>query len=181
MNQTIVVIGGCRSGKSRYALELAEGISPTGRLFVATSVPEDAEMMDRVRRHREERGPDWNTLEEPVRLAEALAAHAPDSGVILVDCVTLWISNLMLQTDDIGAIQGRIHQLCLCLASACCPVVLVTNEVGGGIVPENRLARHFRDLVGFANQTVAAGADRVVWMVAGIPVVIKGKRGDQGV
>jgi adenosylcobinamide kinase/adenosylcobinamide-phosphate guanylyltransferase len=168
------VIGGCRSGKSRFALDTADSISKEEKIFIATCVPHDAEMQRRVDRHQKERGHSWKTVETPVHLPQAIAACSRRAKVLLVDCLTLWISNLMLDIEDDELINERITELIQSFNSANCPLVLVSNEVGTGVVPENRLARRFRDLVGAANQAVAARADRVVWMVAGIPVIIKG-------
>jgi len=176
LNEVIFVIGGCRSGKSRYALETADGVSKEEKIFIATCVAHDAEMEQRVDRHQKERGPNWQTVETPVHLYRAITACSRQAKVLLVDCLTLWISNLMLEIEDDEIISERITELVQSFNSANCPVVLVSNEVGAGIVPENSLARRFRDLVGAANQAVATRADRVVWMVAGIPVIIKGNR-----
>lgn len=167
------VLGGCRSGKSSYALKLAEQIPGTEKIFIATCIPHDQEMKDRVERHRNERSSIWKTLEIPVLLAEAIRKNDLNN-VILVDCLTLWISNLLLETNELEEITGHIKNLAETLENIKCPVILVSNEVGTGIVPENRLARLFRDAVGFANQQVAAYSDRVIWMVAGIPVTVKG-------
>ncbi len=175
MNRTCLVIGGCRSGKSAHALALAEDLPGDRRLFVATCRPGDDEMQRRVARHRRERGPQWATLEEPLALAEALRTESRRRDVILVDCLTLWISNLLADEVDEDTVRARATDLSRVLAAVSCPVLLVTNEVGAGIVPENALARLFRDCVGFANQRLAAAVDRVVWMVAGIPVTIKGE------
>ncbi|BBO72291.1 adenosylcobinamide kinase/adenosylcobinamide phosphate guanyltransferase [Desulfosarcina alkanivorans] len=168
----ILVLGGCRSGKSSHALNLAEGMGGR-RIFVATCVPRDDEMKDRVDRHRRERDATWDTLEVPVDLAGTITAHSPSTDVILVDCLTLWLSNLLMRTDDVDCIRRRIDDLAEAVRSAPRNVILVSNEVGAGIVPENRLARHYRDLAGWTNQAVAAACDRVVWTVAGIPVTIK--------
>ena len=167
------VLGGCRSGKSGFALATASAIAADRRIFIATSMPLDDEMQARVARHRAERGAGWTTVEAPLALAEAIAENAGNGGVILVDCLTLWISNMLLSTDAPAAVEARIPHLIRTLAQAACPVVLVSNEVGAGIVPENTLARQFRDLAGTANQAVAAAANRVVWVVAGIPVTLK--------
>ncbi len=180
LHQTTLIIGGCRSGKSRYALTLAEQTDQNQRTFIATSVPEDDEMKDRVRRHQEERGPGWKTLEVPIRLAQAISENCPAAGVIVVDCITLWLSNLMRDADTEYGIEDHIDRLSASLAAVQCPVILVTNEVGTGIVPDNRLARRFRDLVGTANQKLACVSDRVVWVVAGIPVFIKGESNRSG-
>ena len=168
----ILVLGGCRSGKSNHALQLAEGMGPR-RLFVATCVPHDNEMQARVDRHRCERSTTWRTLEIPVNLAETISSHSPAADVMLVDCLTLWLNNLLMQTQDAPQIQRQIDDLAEAVRMAPHAVILVSNEVGAGIVPENRLARLYRDLAGWTNQAVAAACDRVVWTIAGIPVTIK--------
>ena len=173
MKKTIFVIGGCRSGKSRRALEIAENIPGDKRIFIATCVPRDDEMRQRVAQHRKERSRKWQTVEAPVHLARAIDEQSRQADVVLVDCLTLWISNLLLETADDHKILEQVTGLTQTLASVACPVVIVSNEVGTGIVPENQLSRRFRDLVGSANQAVAARVERVVWMVAGIAVEIK--------
>lgn len=175
VKESIIIVGGCRSGKSRHALDLAEQIPGDRRVFIATCVPSDDEMRQRVARHQQERGQRWSTIEVPVHLPEAIVDYSPRGSVILVDCLTLWISNLLLETDDLEKIIEHVTQLTYSLEKAQCPVIIVSNEVGTGIVPENTLARLFRDAMGFANQQVAACSNRVIWMVAGIPVTIKGK------
>lgn len=169
----ILVLGGCRSGKSSHALELAESMGGRQRVFVATCIPHDDEMQARVDRHRHERSPTWHTLEVPVDLADAIATHSPSADVILIDCLTLWLSNLLMQTQDVNRIRRYIGGLAEAVKSAPQAIILVSNEVGAGIVPDNRLARHYRDLAGWANQSMAAVCNRVVWTVAGIPVTIK--------
>jgi adenosyl cobinamide kinase/adenosyl cobinamide phosphate guanylyltransferase len=169
-----LILGGARSGKSRYALNLAESL-PAPRLFVATCEPRDAEMRARIDNHQQERGPHWETREACLDLAGFLAAPPDGYGVILVDCLTMWLSNLMLQEganpDGIRAECGRLAQA---LAPARTPTILVSNEVGLGIVPDNPLARAFRDEAGWLHQRVAQAADLVVLVVAGLPMVIKG-------
>ena len=174
MTDITLVIGGCRSGKSEHALALAEEISQSDRVFVATCVPHDDEMKDRVARHQRDRDAAWKTVEAPVDLAAAIHNHGRAGRVLLIDCLTLWVSNLMGISEDPDTLRGYAADLVRALEQSRCPVVIVTNEVGCGIVPENRLARLFRDVVGWINQAVAAGADRVVWTVAGIPVTVKG-------
>jgi adenosylcobinamide kinase/adenosylcobinamide-phosphate guanylyltransferase len=168
----ILIIGGCRSGKSGHALALAEAMGPR-RVFVATCIPHDDEMRDRVARHQKERSEAWSTLEIPVALPEAIRRHSPPPDVMLVDCLTLWMNNLLMETEDVETIRRRIDDLAGAVSDAPHAVVLVSNEVGTGIVPENRLARLYRDLVGWTNQAVAAVCDRVIWTVAGIPVTVK--------
>ncbi len=166
-----LVIGGCRSGKSAWALAEANKIPGQRRVYVATSEPKDTEMCQRVESHRAERGLAWQTIEEPVDIPEVIRASEAD--VLLVDCLTLWVSNQVTGGDEDDAIRGRVAQLITALAAAPCPVFLVTNEVGYGIVPDNPMARRFRDLAGFVNQQVARAADRVVLTVAGIPLSLK--------
>jgi adenosylcobinamide kinase/adenosylcobinamide-phosphate guanylyltransferase len=123
--------------------------------------------------HKKQRSRAWTTLEVPVRLPEEISKNSQKENVILVDCLTLWLSNLILEHNDHETIDGHIRKLTQSLENAQCPIILVSNEVGTGIVPENRLARRFRDAAGFTNQKVAACADNVIWMVAGIPVGVK--------
>jgi len=175
LKEVIFFIGGCRSGKSRQALEMADGFPGNKRVFIATCIPRDDEMHQRVEQHQRQRSRNWQTVEAPIHLPQAIVERSRQADVLLVDCLTLWISNLMLETEPDAKIPDQVNRLIQAFESADCPVMLVSNEVGSGIVPENKLARRFRDLVGAANQAVAEHADRVVWMVAGIPVSIKGQ------
>jgi len=175
VKETALIIGGCRSGKSRHALELAEKIPGEKRIFVATCMPLDDEMKERIDRHKKERDKSWTTIEAPVELPEVINEKTKEGDVILVDCLTLWINNLLMETESSDGIDNDIQKFIIALEEAKCPIILVSNEVGAGIVPGNKLARQFRDLAGFTNQKVAECADRVIWMVAGIPVVIKSK------
>jgi adenosylcobinamide kinase / adenosylcobinamide-phosphate guanylyltransferase len=161
-----LVLGGARSGKSRYAENLITALPPPWT-YVATAEARDAEMVERIAAHRARRGAAWRTIEEPHDVASVLAAH---EGAVLVDCLTLWLSNRMLAGADMDA---EIVGLETALDARLWPAVLVSNEVGSGIVPDNELARRFRDLQGRLNQRLAARADRVVLMVAGLPVVVK--------
>lgn len=172
-----LVIGGCRSGKSRYALDAANAVPGSRKIFMATSVPADPEMEKRVQVHQAQRGEDWHTVETPVHIPEAIAAHARTADVILVDCLTLWTANMLAQEMDAPAMQKCMEKTTQALSRISCPVFLVTNEVGYGIVPENSLARRFRDMAGLVNQHMAKAADRVVLTVAGIAVTIKPKEG----
>jgi adenosylcobinamide kinase/adenosylcobinamide-phosphate guanylyltransferase len=173
LSEIIFVIGGCRSGKSRHALETAQALAGSRKIFMATCIPCDDEMRQRVARHRQERSSAWQTVEAPILLPEAITANGRKADAILVDCLTLWISNLLMQDETPEKIDGQIRSLTAAIGNAGCPVVLVSNEVGAGVVPDNRLARLFRDWVGSVNQTIAAMADKVIWMVAGIPITIK--------
>jgi len=172
LRETVLIIGGCRSGKSGHALHLADQFAGH-KIFMATCVPLDKEMEQRVSHHQKQRNPNWKTLDVPLFLPEAIRENSGRGQVILVDCLTLWINNLLMENDDPETIDKHVGQLARSLENTECPVILVSNEVGTGIVPENRLARLFRDIAGFANQKIAACADRVIWMVAGIPVEIK--------
>jgi adenosylcobinamide kinase/adenosylcobinamide-phosphate guanylyltransferase len=174
MREVTFVLGGCRSGKSSHALALAAERMGSANFFIATCVPYDEEMADRVRRHQAERGGSWQTVDAPVELPEVIARQGRTADVMVVDCLTLWMNNLIMDERTDGAVFDTVAQLTAALDNVQCPVFVVSNEVGTGIVPENQLARRFRDLTGFANQRLAECADRVIWMVAGIPVGIKG-------
>ncbi|MBA3035509.1 MAG: bifunctional adenosylcobinamide kinase/adenosylcobinamide-phosphate guanylyltransferase [Desulfobacterium sp.] len=173
MKEITLITGGCKSGKSRHALELADNVKGDRKLFVATCIPFDDEMKERIRRHQEERSKTWHTLEVPVLLSETISEWSAKSDIILIDCLTLWINNIMFQHPDIDKVTDNIQNLVSSIKNSCCPVVLVSNEVGSGIVPDNELARFFRDAAGLVNQKIASISDKVIWMVAGIPVVIK--------
>ena len=164
-----LVLGGARSGKSHYAeaqIERAAG----GGTYIATATVEDDEMRTRIAEHRARRGPQWRTVEENLDLADAIALSAEWRRPILVDCLTLWLASLIRAGGDVAAETDR---LVAALAAANVPIVLVANEVGLGIVPENGLARTFRDAAGRLNQRMAALADRVVFMAAGLPMLLK--------
>ena len=163
-----LVLGGARSGKSRYA-EWLIATYPPPWIYVATAEARDDEMAERIAAHRARRDAGWQTVEAPHDLADALAA-APADAAVLVDCLTLWLSNLMEVGLDIEAQTAGLQEV---LAGRSGPTVLVANEVGLGIVPDNALARRFRDLQGMLNQRLAAQATRVVMMVAGVPVAVK--------
>lgn len=168
----LLVLGGARSGKSRFAQGRAEAL--TGELvYLATAQAFDNEMRERIASHRADRGARWSTVEAPLELAETITACSTPETVVLVDCLTLWASNLLLaEQDPAAATEGLVRAI----LAAGGPVILVANEVGLGIVPDNALARRFRDVAGRINQEVAAAADEVVMMVAGLPLVLKSKR-----
>ncbi|MBU8911823.1 MAG: bifunctional adenosylcobinamide kinase/adenosylcobinamide-phosphate guanylyltransferase [Desulfobacterales bacterium] len=167
------VIGGCRSGKSFFALDQANRIKGGKKYFIATSVPTDTEMEKRVESHQKERGQDWHTIEEPVMIHEKINQYSTEARVLLVDCLTLWVSNLLFHSYDKTRIDEAVKHLENSLEQCECPIFLVSNEVGCGIVPENELARKFRDFAGFVNQRMAKIADTVVMTIAGIDVQIK--------
>ena len=164
-----LVLGGARSGKSRHAERLVEA-QPGACIYIATAEAGDAEMAERIRRHRARRGHRWSTIEVPLELVSAIAEAATPNGAVMVDCLTLWLSNLMAAGRDPGA---EVDALVAALSDLPGPVVFVSNEVGQGIVPMNALARDFRDAAGLANQAVAAAAQSVVLMVAGLPLAVK--------
>ncbi|MBY0276453.1 bifunctional adenosylcobinamide kinase/adenosylcobinamide-phosphate guanylyltransferase [Candidatus Binatia bacterium] len=157
--QIVLIGGGARSGKSRFALERARVLGAR-RVFVATGQAFDEEMDARIARHRAERGADFTTVEEPLALTRVLREEGR-AEVVLVDCLTLWLSNLLLRGDDETAIAATVDDLIQALGERRRHVVLVTNEVGLGIVPDNALARTFRDVAGRAHQQLAAIADEV--------------------
>ena len=170
-----LVLGGARSGKSRYGLRLAESF-PAPRLFLATGEAKDEEMLARIAAHRAERGPGWETREEPWALPELLGEVQGRYGAILVDCLTMWLANLILQEevaeDDLKAAGQR---LLAGLDRIVTPSIFISNEVGLGIVPQSPLSRRYRDWLGWLHQQVALAADLVVLVVAGLPVILKGK------
>ena len=163
-----LVLGGARSGKSRYAESLITTLPPPWT-YVATAQALDAEMAERIELHRGRRGTSWQTVEAPHDLVPALERVSPGAPV-LIDCLTLWLSNRMLADADMDAELDRLEAA---LDRRAGTVVLVSNEVGFGIVPDNALGRRFRDLQGRLNQRIAARADQVVLMVAGLPLVVK--------
>jgi len=170
--ELLLVTGGARSGKSSYAQRWAE-MRSSSRLFLATAQPLDREMADRIRRHREDRGDDWLCMEEPLEVSRVVSEQGAKVGVILIDCITVWLSNLLAVPLADREILARVEALAAAMKEAVCSLALVTNEVGWGIVPENPLARRFRDLAGWANSLLARNADRVVLMVSGIPLSLK--------
>jgi adenosylcobinamide kinase / adenosylcobinamide-phosphate guanylyltransferase len=163
-----LVLGGARSGKSCYAEGLITA-RPAPWIYVATAEARDAEMAERIAAHQTRRGAGWRTLETPRDVVGALVAHGKTP--LLVDCLTLWLSNALLAGADVDAEIARLEAA---LTRPAAPLVLVANEVGFGIVPDNALGRRFRDLQGLLNQRIAARADRVVLVVAGLPLTLKG-------
>jgi adenosylcobinamide kinase / adenosylcobinamide-phosphate guanylyltransferase len=172
--ELVFVLGGARSGKSSWALGYTEE-HYRSYLFLATAEVRDEEMAERVQRHQASRGPQWNLLEEPLEISEALFSKCASVEAVLVDCLTIWLSNVMLNKveDDITLYQEHLLDVLSMKRQA---IILVANEVGGGLVPESALGRKFRDNAGLLNQKIAALADKVIYMTAGLPWFIKGAR-----
>jgi adenosylcobinamide kinase/adenosylcobinamide-phosphate guanylyltransferase len=168
---TTLVLGGARSGKSRFAEELVRA-SGHAKVYVATAEAGDGEMAERIAHHRQRRGAEWCTLEEPLRLAEVISREAGSGRILLVDCLTLWLSNLMHAGQNTASETERLIDA---LQGAAAPVVLVSNEVGLGLVPETPLGRKFRDEQGRLNQRAAAAVANVAFVAAGLPLWLKGK------
>jgi adenosylcobinamide kinase/adenosylcobinamide-phosphate guanylyltransferase len=170
-SRIILVTGAARSGKSQYA-ERRCGEMGGSRLYIATAESKDEEMSERIAEHQRRRGREWTTIEEPLELTETLIAQRGKMDCVLVDCLTLWISNLLIGRDGRHALE-KVEQLIATLPGLDFGIVLVTNEVGWGIVPDNPLAREFRDLTGRTNQRIAQAADEVILMVAGVAMTVK--------
>jgi adenosylcobinamide kinase/adenosylcobinamide-phosphate guanylyltransferase len=167
-----LILGGARSGKSSYSLELAKRF-PAPRLYLATAEAGDEEIAVRIAQHRRDRGEGWDTREVPLDLAGALAQAQGRYQVILADCLTLWLTNWLLRGGDSAELKSVCLELVHILEKTATPTILVSNEVGWSIVPENPLAREFRDWAGWLHQLLAATADLVVLMVAGLPLILK--------
>ncbi len=167
----VFVTGGARSGKSTFALRFAEAMEGS-KVYLATATPLDSEMEERIKRHRDARGKIWSTVEEP-RDVVGVIEQRKDSGVILLDCITMWIANLLEEGFDDEEILEEVERFVdLCARADAC-VVVVSNELGMGIVPENPVARRFRDLCGTINQRIAGRADEVYFVVSGMSLRIK--------
>ena len=164
MNVTLI-LGGARSGKSRFAESLCKAL----RTYIATAQAFDDEMTQRIAKHRDDRGPEWNTIEAPLDLVGAVKSA---KGDVMVDCLTLWLTNLVMKEENV---EAEISALIEALKHTTNKLIIVSNELGLGIVPEHGLSRRFRDQHGVMNQHLAAVAQCVVFMVAGIPQVIKGR------
>ncbi len=173
MGRLVLITGGARSGKSGYAQKRVEAYSGN-LLYVATAEARDEEMAARVAQHQSERGARWSSLEEPLLLAERLPLASRECAAVLLDCLTLWLSNLMeAHGDDDAAIMAAVDALVARLRDLDVDLYVVSNELGSGVVPENRLARRFRDLHGLLNQKFAQAADEAWLVVAGLPLKLK--------
>lgn len=170
MHRITLITGGARSGKSRYSLELAE--PHEHGYFIATAVPCDDEMAARIEKHKKDRPDPFTTVEEPIDLAGAVKSLPPEADIAVIDCLTVWTANLM-HDREADAPLPEIDDLLTILHAPPCDLILVANEVGMGIVPENALARRFRDVAGSLNQRVAAAANSVIFMVSGLPIIVK--------
>jgi len=173
-NKIILITGGARSGKSAYAEKLAAGISGK-HAYLATAQALDPEMAMKIEKHRSDRGKEWDTYEEPLAVADLLRTLS-DRGqyqAVLLDCLTLWLSNVMAHTDGDGAVAIRSNELVNAIKDFNGSCIVVSNEVGLGIVPDNPLARKFRDFAGMLNQKVAQAADEVYFTASGIPMRLK--------
>jgi adenosylcobinamide kinase/adenosylcobinamide-phosphate guanylyltransferase len=171
-NKIYFITGGARSGKSAYAEKLALGLGGK-RAYIATAQALDAEMASKIAKHQKDRGQAWDTYEEPLAVDELLRKLSGRYQAVLLDCLTLWLSNVMAHTGGDGEVISRSEELVDALRAFSGACIVVSNEVGLGIVPDNPLARKFRDLAGMLNQKVAQAADEVYFTAAGIPVKIK--------
>jgi adenosylcobinamide kinase/adenosylcobinamide-phosphate guanylyltransferase len=170
-----LVLGGVRSGKSRYVQTLAAGVSPVAFVATARRSDSDEEMRLKIERHRVERPPEWRTIEEPLHIDRVLVQEGSNYQMLLVDCLTLYAANLLdAERGNLIAVEERLQSLYAALRSVPCSVALVSNEVGSGIVPAFPEGRKYRDLLGEINQRVASAADIVLLMVAGLPLALKG-------
>ena len=173
MSKMTFILGGARSGKSRHAVQMAKKYGKK-TVFIATATALDAEMKERIRLHKISRPKGWGLIEEPMNLSDAVLGLKPIYDVAIIDCVGLWISNLLMSNMEDEGIEKRMKKLAASIIKAKTGlVIIVSNEVGDGIVPGDPLSRRFRDLAGSANQVMAAKADEVIMMKAGIPVIIK--------
>jgi adenosylcobinamide kinase/adenosylcobinamide-phosphate guanylyltransferase len=169
----MLIVGGAKSGKSSFALNVCNSLDRE-RVFLATAQAFDQEMEERIRRHQAERGSGWLTVEEPLKVAETITAHDSEDTIILIDCLTLWLNNLYMEHgEDQEAIDEAVKNLARQLTDIHGAVVVVSNEVGMGIVPDNPLSRTYRDTAGYMNQRIARLSRKVVALLAGLPIVLK--------
>jgi len=169
----IFITGGCRSGKSRYALHYANQHF-SRKLFMATCEALDEEMVRRIENHKKVRGPEWQTIEEPIEIVRKIRECGRGGEVILIDCLTLWLYNLLMKWDNDLKIIDETEKLIETIKQSPASLILVSNEVGMGIVPADALSRRYRDLLGTMNQRIAGALDTVIFMVSGIPIFLKG-------
>lgn len=170
--RTVFVTGGARSGKSSFAMREA-ALAGVRKLYIATAEPLDEEMSDRIARHRKERGDDWDTVEEPLLIDRILRDMGGKFDAIVLDCLTLWVSNMMHRGEDVAGRTGQLIDVLKDRHERPGHVFIVSNEIGMGIVPDNELARRYRDCAGLVNQRIAGAADEAYLVTSGIPVRIK--------
>ncbi len=170
----ILITGGCRSGKSRFALDYANQHF-SKKIYLATCQALDEEMAQRIEHHKKMRSPEWQTIEEPIEIVNKITRYGDEADVILLDCITLWLSNLLMRRKDDPEIMEEISRFIDTIKEKQTSLILVSNEVGLGIVPVDPLGRRFRDLSGMANQKIAEVVNTVILMVSGIPIFLKGK------
>lgn len=178
MKKIILVLGGARSGKSHYAVERARQMNKR-TVFIATLEFRDAEMTERIKLHKQHRPAEWQTVEEGKNIDKILLNLKGLCDVVIIDCLTNFVSNLLISLNDVNQVESRVRELIEVLKAVDFTVLVVSNEVGGGLVPETPLGRKFRDIAGLANQLVARHADEVYLMTAGIPLCIKGEIKDE--
>jgi len=174
MKKFIFILGGARSGKSSYAMNLAKSVGKR-IVFIATCIPSDSEMKHRIKLHKKSRPRTWRVIEEEINIDSALRKAKTGCDAILIDCMGLFISNFMAVESSDKKIEEKVRRVIGQIKKSASDVIVVSNEVGMGIVPDNPLARRFRDLLGRVNQMMAQSADEVIMMYAGIPMVMKGE------
>ena len=170
-SRLIFVLGGARSGKSSFALQ--KGKAQSSRAFLATAEALDSEMADRIQKHKRSRGKGWNTFEVPIQLTEWFESEGASYSSVVVDCLTLWLNNLLQDKVQVRHVPSRIRKLLIAISMCPAQVVMVSNELGLGLVPGDAVSREFRDAAGRINQLIAAEADEVYFLVSGIPLRIK--------
>lgn len=170
----LLVTGGSRSGKTAYSLERAMPFE--NRIYLATAEAIDDEMHDRIARHQKERGENFRTVEESLDLAGALSRIPTGTDVVLIDCMTVWLGNLMHKNGEQAEPYSEVHEFIQALKNPPCNIIVVTNEVGSGIIPHDAMTRSYRDHAGWLNQDIAQVADEVVLVACGLPLALKGKR-----
>ncbi len=171
--KVIFITGGCRSGKSRYALDYVNQHF-LKKLYLASCEALDEEMAQRIEHHKKMRGPEWHTIEEPVEIVDKIRQYGDKVEVILLDCIPLWLSNILIKWDSDSRIMDEVDRFVNMIKQSPTSFIIVSNEVGMGIVPAEPLGRRFRDLSGMVNQKITEVADTVVCMVSGIPLFLKG-------
>lgn len=178
MGKLIFITGGARSGKSSFGVNIAKSIKKK-KLFIATCIPEDKEMKKRITLHRQKRPSWWKTIEVKKELLSVLTKEIKSDIVIILDCLTLFISSLLMEKVKENIIKNEVKKIVKIAKQGKAMVIVISNEIGSGLVPENKLGRDFRDIAGFCNQIVAAGAQEVYFAVSGIPIQIKGEKSSE--